>query len=432
VLEVILDSTVPVFFVLALGYVAGRTKYIDNQSVAGLTSLVMDFALPASLFVAMAQTPRSQLLQDRALVAVLAASMLGIYGVSFVAQRTLFKLGAREAAAMSLTAAFPNLASAGFPVIGSVFGPGHIVTVAIALAVGSIVLSPLTLILLEAGDGTGADAPARPRLIRTIGKSIFKPVVIAPLFGVTLSLCHVEMPPLLDTSLGLIGVCAGGVALFLTGLILSAQPFKLNVTAASGTLLKNVGQPLFTAGLVIVLAAPPLISREAIILGAVPSGFFGILFSLRYRMASQNVGSTLIASTILSAATIPAAILLTPVQPTKASTPASHDSVSGEVPTSTVTVNNGTTSYSKDWGKDPVATLARGWRLNSDAWDGPASCPIRATPRAVGALEDCWAWVVPPQVGGVSPGSGGSLDVLFRSAAASTRSGVVKPSVNVP
>jgi malonate transporter len=271
--------------VLALGYVAGRTKYIDNHRVAELTSLVMDFALPASLFVAMVQTPRSQLLQDRALVAVLAVSMLGIYGVSFVVQRTLFKLGAREAATISLTTAFPNLASAGIPVIGSVFGAGYTVSVAIALAVGSVVLSPLTLVLLEAGDGTGAHAPVRPRLIRTIGKSISKPVVIAPLIGMTLSLCHVETPRLLDTSLGLIGVCAGGVALFLTGLILSAQPFKLNVTAASGTLFKNVGQPLFTAALVTALAAPPLIFREAIILGAVPSGFFGILFSLRYGTA---------------------------------------------------------------------------------------------------------------------------------------------------
>ena len=40
-------------------------------------------------------------------------------------------------------------------------------------------------------------------------------------------------------------------------------------------------------------------------------GFFGILFGLRYGIESQNAGSTLIASTILSAATIPAAILLT-------------------------------------------------------------------------------------------------------------------------
>jgi predicted permease len=134
---------------------------------------------------------------------------------------------------------------------------------------------------------------------------------MAPIIGMVLTLCDVEVPRLLDTSLMLIGVGTGGVALFLTGLIVSSQPFKLNANVASGALLKNVVHPLLAAGLVTVLAAPPLIGREAIILCAVPSGFFGILFGLRYGVVSQDAGSTLIASTILSAATIPAAILLT-------------------------------------------------------------------------------------------------------------------------
>ncbi len=310
-LHVILDATVPVFFVLTAGYLAGWTHYIDNHRVAELNSLVMDFALPASLFVAMVQTPRSQLLQASALVGVLGISMLVIYGFSFVMQRSLFKSDAREAAVMSLTTAFPNLASAGVPVIGSVFGAGNTVSVAIALALGSIVLSPLTLVLLEADRGTERDAPAARRIAYAIGKSFLKPVVIAPFIGMVLTLCHVMVPSLLDSSLTLIGVSTGGVALFLTGLILSSQPFKLNGVVASGTLLKNFIQPLLAAALVMALAAPPLIGREAIILSAVPSGFFGILFSLRYGVASDNIGSALIASTILSAATIPAAILLT-------------------------------------------------------------------------------------------------------------------------
>ena len=64
----ILDSIVPVFFVMALGYLAGWTRDIDNHHVAELNALVMDFALPASLFVAMVQTPRAQLQQQSSLM----------------------------------------------------------------------------------------------------------------------------------------------------------------------------------------------------------------------------------------------------------------------------------------------------------------------------------------------------------------------------
>jgi malonate transporter and related proteins len=310
-LNIILSSLVPVFFVMALGYLAGWVRDMDNQHVAELNALVMDFALPAALFVAMVQTPRILLLQQSTLLFVLALSMLVIYGLIFGLQKSLFKLDTPQAAVQSLTVAFPNLASAGLPLVGSIFGARNTVAVGISIAVGSIVLSPLTLILLEAGEQTVRDIPALRRIVSSLGKSILKPVVVAPIIGVVLSLCDANLPPLLAASLSLIGVGAGGIALFLTGLILSSQRFMLNGNVISGTLLKNLVHPLFAAALVAALAAPQLIAREAIILCAVPSGFFGMLFGLRYGVVSLDAGSTLIASSVLSAATVPVAILLT-------------------------------------------------------------------------------------------------------------------------
>lgn len=247
-LHMILGSIVPVFFVMALGCLAGWTRDIDNHHVAELNALVMDFAVPASLFVATVQTPRALLLQQGRLMAVLAISMLVIYGLVFWPQRSLFTLDTRQAAVGSLTVVFPNLASAGLPLMSSVFGAGHTVSVGISIAVGSIVLSPLTLVLLESGDETAKDVPALRPIVRSIGKSILKPIVLAPIIGMVLSLADVDLPQLLASSLSLIGVGAGGVALSLTGLILSSQPFKLNGNVVSGTLLKNVVHPLLTAG----------------------------------------------------------------------------------------------------------------------------------------------------------------------------------------
>ncbi len=310
-LDIALDSVIPVFFVIAMGCLAGWTRKIDNQNVAGLNALVMDFALPAALFVAIIRTPRSLLLEQGQLMIVLAVSMLAIYGLQFFLQKSIFKLNSSQAAVEALTTALPNFSSVGLPLIRSVFGAENTVSVGISIAVGSIVMSPLTLVILEARHNAGKDVSALRRLMRAIGKSFLKPVVIAPIIGMVLTLCDVEVPRLLDTSLTLIGVCAGGVALFLTGLILSSQTFKLNGNVALAALLKNVVHPLLAAGLVTALAVSPLIGREAIILSAVPSGFFGILFGLRYGVVSQDAGSTLIASTLLSAATIPAAILLT-------------------------------------------------------------------------------------------------------------------------
>ena len=168
----ILDSIIPVFFVMALGYLAGWTRDIDNHHVAELNALVMDFALPASLFVAMVQTPRSLLLAQGQLMIVLAVSMLAIYGLHFWLQRSLLKLDSRQTSVESLTTGLPNLASAGLPLISSVFGAANTVSVGISIAVGSMVMSPLTLVILEAGDKTAKDISVLRRITRAIGRKV--------------------------------------------------------------------------------------------------------------------------------------------------------------------------------------------------------------------------------------------------------------------
>ncbi len=68
--EILLDSLLPIFVVMALGYLAGWTRDIDNNHLAALNALVMDFAPPLSLFVATASTPRALLLAQWPLLVV--------------------------------------------------------------------------------------------------------------------------------------------------------------------------------------------------------------------------------------------------------------------------------------------------------------------------------------------------------------------------
>jgi malonate transporter and related proteins len=276
-----------------------------------LNALVMDFALPWAIFVAIVQRPGALLLEHAYLIIVLAVSMLVIYGLQFFLEKSVFKMGTCEASVQSQTVGLPNFALA-LPLFDAVFGTGNPVSVGISIALGAIIISPLTLVIPEASQQTAKDVAALlPLIARSMRRSLLKPIVLAPIAAVALSLFNAGLPQLLESSLNLIGICAAGVMLFVTGLILSSQPFSLNRNVVSATLLKNVAHPLLSVALVMVLAAPALIGREAIILCAVPAGFFGILFGLRYCAVSQDAGSTLIASSILSVITVPAAIVLT-------------------------------------------------------------------------------------------------------------------------
>lgn len=55
-------------------------------------------------------------------------------------------------------------------------------------------------------------------------------------------------------------------------------------------------------------AVPPNIGKVSILLSALPSGFFGILFGVAYKVAIAEAGSMVIASTLFSIATLAVAI----------------------------------------------------------------------------------------------------------------------------
>ena len=66
----------------------------------------------------------------------------------------------------------------------------------------------------------------------------------------------------------------------------------------------TVAWPLLAAAIVHVLPLPSEIAKVSILLAAVPSGFFGILFAETYQVRSHGMGSTVIASTVFSILTL--------------------------------------------------------------------------------------------------------------------------------
>jgi len=308
---ILLDALVPIFAVLALGYFAGWIRDIDNHHVAELNALVMDFALPAALFVATASTPWAMLKAQWPLLLVLTASTLLLLALAYWMQRRLFSLSTDAASIQALTIAQPNYGAAGLPLIAAVFDASHLIYVALTLAFTSIFVSPLVLAVLEASRSPQDKSADSIVVLRAIARSLLKPIVLSPIIGIMLAFFGLTPPDFVVHSFDLIGQAGGGIALFLTGLILSSQHVILNANVISGTLLKNVAHPFLAAGMVALLPMPQDAARAAILLAALPSGFFGVLFGLRYGVESRDAGSTLIVSSVLSAATLAVALTIT-------------------------------------------------------------------------------------------------------------------------
>ena len=304
----IVMALAPVFFVLLLGYAAGKFHIVDNHHVDGFNALVMNFALPASLFAATASASRSQMIEQAPLFLVFGLTMLILYAAWYAGVRAS-GVSRSDASLQALTIGFPNLAGVGLPIVASVLGPSGTVPVAVPLAAGSILISPLTLIIVEmsASKAHGGEISVR-QILTAVRRALTKPIVVAPALGILLSLSGLKLGALADACLSLIGNAAAGVALFLTGLILSAQSFKLDWKVVAATAASDVIRPLLAVGVVYAFPISSEAAKTAILLAAVPSGFFGILFAVNYRLDYATAGSMVIASTAFSIVTMAIAI----------------------------------------------------------------------------------------------------------------------------
>lgn len=305
----IVMALAPVFFVLLLGYAAGKLHVVDNHQVNGFNALVMDFALPAALFAATASASRHEMVEQAPLFLVFGLTMLILYVAWYFGVRKFSVASRSDASLQALTIGFPNLAGVGLPILSSVLGPAGTVPVAVALAAGSIIISPITLIIAEMNlsKSQGGEMSAR-QILAAVGRAVTKPVVLAPALGIALALADLKLDAVVDACLSLIGNAAASVALFLTGLVLSAQSFKLDLKVVLATAASNIVRPLLAVAVIYFIPVPAETAKTAILLAAVPSGFFGILFAVNYRLDSATAGSMVIASTGLSIATLAVAI----------------------------------------------------------------------------------------------------------------------------
>jgi malonate transporter and related proteins len=306
----IASALAPVFFVMALGFFAGKRGIVDNANIRSLNNFLMMFALPAALFTAIARTPRAVIVSNGPLMLVLAICLLVVYGTMALLQRFLYRLPRADSAVLMLTVAFPNFASIGLPLLVGIYGPPAALAVAIAIATGAVTISPMTLTLLELAKAEPGSGSGFAKFLTALRKSVSKPIVVAPVLAVILALAGVQIPALIDKTLSPIGAATAGAGLFLTGLILSAQPIRITREVVIGVVLKNILQPLLALLIVWLLRLPQPIAGEAVLLISIPAGFFGLVFGAGYGSRPAVAGSTLVVSSVASMVTLAIAVAL--------------------------------------------------------------------------------------------------------------------------
>lgn len=321
-LHVILYAIVPIVVVMLAGFIAGKKGAFSGEDAKKFNKVVLDYALPAALFVSIVQASREDLAKDIKLTLV---SLIGIMAcfmlVYFIFKYCFKKNTGADAAVSALISGSPTIGFLGFAVLEPIFGTSPAVALVVAIvgivvnAVGIPVGLSLMNASLEKGEGlpAGSPKPKHQSAWKPVLHALEQPVAWAPILAVILVLCGLHWPSWLSPSFDLIAKANASMAVFSAGITLSAVKISINWQAILGSILKMIVMPLVVLILGMLWHMDPLNLKMLVVAAALPPAFSGIIIADEYNTYVATGTSSLTLSVILFIGFCPLWIWLTDV-----------------------------------------------------------------------------------------------------------------------
>lgn len=308
-LATIASTLLPVAFVIVLGYLAGRRAYFGVPDRTLLTRLVLTWLLPPLLLSGIAKTPRADLL-DYKIPLIFFVGLMVPYVAVLLVCRFALRYDRRTATLKASLLAFPDMVFMGIPILGRLFGPSSLYPILVANLIPSLVIVPLTTVLLQL-DSQQKSRPGSHVFAKTLANALREPRVWVPVVGAALVILNVRIPQVAINALDLIGEATTGLSLFVVGLIISEEQVRMSVAVTTDVLLKNLLHPAAMMLTVLAFGVTGVLAREAILLAAIPSAVITTMFAEEYGVMTSEASTTILATRIMSFATIPIVLGLT-------------------------------------------------------------------------------------------------------------------------
>jgi malonate transporter len=304
-LDRIVGPLLPVAFVIVLGFIAGKRGRLTHSDSLLISRLVLGWIFPALLLVGMASTPRSQLLDCRFVFATL-IGIMGMYGAAFAIGWWRYR-ELKAATLKSFLCGYPDAAFMGIPILQAMFGPASIYSILVLNLVASLVMIPLTTMLLAVASGKGN---GRQAFLSSISSAVRRPLMWAPALGILCSLLQIKFPPVLADAFTLLGKATPGVSLLCLGLIMSSVRLKLSSEVWANLGLKLFVHPALMFGATLLLGVHGLYAQQMILLCALPSATIPAMFANEAGAYQSEAATSILISTVLSIVTFSMAIYL--------------------------------------------------------------------------------------------------------------------------
>ncbi len=210
----ILAITVPIYLTIAIGYGLTRRGLFARTDMRVLGQFVINLALPALLFNALAQRKLTDILNGRYLLVYALGSLVAM-GLGLLWARRVARQDRSTAVFWAMGMSCPNSGFVGYPIALLVVGPVAGVMLGLNMIVENLLLIPRLLARAERSDGSGG------RWHTVLRQSLLNlarnPMVLGLLAGLAVSALEWQMPSPLARTVTLFAQACAALSLFVIG-----------------------------------------------------------------------------------------------------------------------------------------------------------------------------------------------------------------------
>lgn len=313
--HIILYAIVPIIVVMLAGFISGKKGVFSGADAKKFNKVVLDYALPAALFVSIVQASREMLVKDIKLTLVATIGIMACFMlVYFIFKYCFRKNTGADASVSALISGSPTIGFLGFAVLEPIFGttPAVALVVAIVGIVVNAIGIPVGLSLMNASlEKQNPGSTKKTSAWKPVLHALEQPVAWAPILAVIWVVIGIPWPSWASPSFDLIAKANASMAVFSAGITLSAIKFTLNWQAVLGSILKMIMMPAVVLALGLLLHMNPLNLKMLVVASALPPAFSGIIIADEYDTYVATGTSSLTLSIILFIGFCPLWIWLT-------------------------------------------------------------------------------------------------------------------------
>ena len=291
--------------IVAVGYVAGRTGYLDGEFDKRLSTLVINITCPC-LILSSAMTgelPDRQFILPLLLISVVTYALLT--AVAFLLPRYLTRRKADEGV-LGFALLFGNVGFMGYPVVDSIFGHQAVFYAAVLNVVNTFAVFTVGTMLI-----TGKGDVEQKRFEKKVLYST--PMLAAYLTMLIVTLRIDDIPKAVSMPLTMIGNITVPAALMIIGSSMSQLSLRTmlgNATVYATAAFRLILLPVAVHFLCRALGFSDFVVNINTVVIAMPVATYGTILCLKYGKDTTMITEVTFITTLLSLLTIPALVML--------------------------------------------------------------------------------------------------------------------------